>query len=304
MTALASTHVPSFRVLSTFELGDYRQLERQARERKKAALEFVELIATIKEKRYYLADYRTWEEYLQEAWGISVSQGWRLVKAAEVIKSLPDGSPKLESEIQTRPIRHLDPDERGQAVTLAFERAGGRQPTEAELRDAAATVAPAKVKPLADRVKRTTVAELADAVKDAGLLPADVAVTVVLPDEPTEAEPEPEAPRELTDAEWLETLPARSRLTEMNRERFDAAALAYRRSLPAKEAYRKAVRPFLKDAKRDASGVVPKYVALVEWFLRIADPEHWLTCASCDGKGLRPIIGACVDCEGAGYHVK
>jgi hypothetical protein len=134
-----------------------------------------------------------------------------------------------------------------------------------------------------------------------GTIPADVDVEVTEP-EPDDAEPI-EQPAEMTDAEYLDSLPARPHLSELVRKRFDIEALLFRQITPIRLKYASACKAMTNQAKRDAKGHIGPWMSRHFWFLRSNGPGQWAACLECSGTGRVELIGQCAACHAAGYHL-
>jgi hypothetical protein len=139
-----------------------------------------------------------------------------------------------------------------------------------------------------------------------GHIPAGAEVDISTDAEDSSTPDPPEvAPAEgMTDEAWLNTLPARSKLTDRTRKMFEADALFYRRTKPHRDEYRKAVRPFLKGVT--FNGRPARYAFQYLAYISMPGPESWLACLSCNGTGYMPGLTdfRCTDCHTSGYHVK
>jgi hypothetical protein len=89
----------------------------------------------IRDGKLYRADFKTFEEYCQEKWGMERAHAYRLIDSAKVVenlKSSPIGD-KLEpptTEAQTRPLALLAPEQQVEAWQEATEKAPkGEKPT-------------------------------------------------------------------------------------------------------------------------------------------------------------------------------
>lgn len=68
----------------------------------------------IRDNRLYRQNYRTFEHYCQERWGMGQSHAYRLMDAAQVVNNLqssPNGGTLPESERHIRPLIDLQPEE-------------------------------------------------------------------------------------------------------------------------------------------------------------------------------------------------
>lgn len=287
-------------------------------------------LVTIRDEQLYRETYSTFEVYCRERWGISRSRAYQLIEAAKTIESLKvstivdtqdDPGPVLlpTREAQVRPLAQLPEPERPAAWKEAVEESGGKPTAKAVQKvvnrklgkpekpapEPAPEPAPAPI----SKVNGVAQADPPDvaALRAAGKIPAGVVVEVIEPEsgdtledvQNDHAEAAGKAD-DLTDAEWLETLPARAKLGERPRRIFDADALVYRRLEPHR-------KTFQHHAVRIAKGR-GSYAWRVLSFVKTDHPKHWLPCPAvehggCDGSGEVPLIGECPKCHGRGYRI-
>ena len=68
-------------------------------------------MATIRDRKLYRADYKTFDEYCSVKWGMKRANAYRLIEAAGVITHLsPIGDILPQSESQARPLTSLEPE--------------------------------------------------------------------------------------------------------------------------------------------------------------------------------------------------
>lgn len=90
-----------------------------------------EALAAIRDQRLYREQYRAFEDYCRQRWGMSRMHASRLIAASDVVASVTDRlqntiSPPANIE-QTRPLARLTPDERREVWPRVIESApGGR----------------------------------------------------------------------------------------------------------------------------------------------------------------------------------
>ena len=150
---------------------------------------------------------------------------------------------------------------------------------------------------------KTAPADPVVTAKANGHIPHDAVVEVTEPEPSADSEPEP-VPEE-TDADWLATLPARAKLSDRNREMFDAEALTYRACLDARDVYRRSCKPRIDSMKKALDNRIGPWLSKhYKHFREINDPADWQACAHCNGVGISPELKiVCPDCKGNGYHV-
>jgi hypothetical protein len=147
-----------------------------------------------------------------------------------------------------------------------------------------------------------------------GTIPVGVIPTVTLTDNPTSVADIAEEIEErksiewtqLSDEDWLNKLPARSKLTGDQRESFDFNALSYRRAEPFRKEFRRGWDQFASGAPEKRKG---PYIWKVASFLKVEHPEYWTACPAttvggCNGAGKLKLIGKCPMCKGKGFRLK
>ena len=73
-----------------------------------------EALSEIRDSRLYRIEYKTFDDYCRDKWGISRVQAHRLTAASEIAATLPIGN-KPTAESQVRPLVRLPQEERGSA---------------------------------------------------------------------------------------------------------------------------------------------------------------------------------------------
>lgn len=286
--------------------------------------------------------YESWRECVTHEFNQSESTLYRKLTAARVLRELRNTDfdfphvGKLESNVNEDPKRSdtlrlpsrqvdalADAPEgtRAQVLDVASKAAGGK-PTEKTVKAAvkAKKAQPdAPVEQLVAAVKTTVNGEArADAAVEraraAGRIPAGVVVTVEDPGDDAidiEAVVEEHHERaakdgEVSDDEWLESLPLTSKLAGVSLKKFRLDALYYRRF----DAHiRCSLKTFHGRTRREvfgqseARGFVPMRVELL---LKVEHPMRWHSCPApdkggCEGLGTVPMIGECPTCRGKGY---
>jgi DNA repair photolyase len=113
-----------------------------------------EALYQIQNRDLYKKTHGNFDDYCRQRWGMSKQQAQNLINAwvvVEELKRIPttnvvDLLPTHES--QCRPLKRLKTGPRmRQALDLAVVKAGGKQPTAVQVKEAAATVLPLKVRP-------------------------------------------------------------------------------------------------------------------------------------------------------------
>lgn len=87
---------------------------------------FVEVgsaLLEIRDQKLYRRWHRTFEEYCRERWGMARRTAYQLMDAAEVVENVRNCAQIPANEAQTRPLAHLEPDQRIIAWQTAVETA-------------------------------------------------------------------------------------------------------------------------------------------------------------------------------------
>jgi hypothetical protein len=130
-----------------------------------------------------------------------------------------------------------------------------------------------------------------------GIIPEDAVVEVTEPEPADEDEPA-NVQEEQSDQEWLAECPAREKLSEVCRKRFDTAALNYRRSEDERARHRRVMKQILSCPP----GFPDSFTSLFNFYSGVKHPKHWVECKDCDGTGEYPAVGKCTTCHSRGYH--
>lgn len=139
----------------TPELADLMEHERVIEQGLTTFIDVGNALVAIRDgKKYRAAGYGTFEDYCQKRWEMTKQHAGRLMRAAELVGELerePMGSLSPSNERQVRPLARLrdDPDKMRAAWAEAVDRADGKVPTEAIVREVVAErAAPAAVQPI------------------------------------------------------------------------------------------------------------------------------------------------------------
>lgn len=261
------------KALSPSETATLARIEGQLRKGMESFILVGNLLLQVRDEKLYRENYSTFEAYLNERWEIGKSQGYNLIKAAKVVNALPDDA---ETPVSVR-----------SALGIKSAPAGDRGASEST--PEARNETPVEPDPVA-------------IAKANGHMHPDAVVGVTHP-EPDD-EPEPQEVKEPTEAEWLDTLPARAKLSGLVRDRFDAEAVAYRKLADAKGRYRTECRKVTKPLTAEQNGHVGPWLSKHTLHFRIDDPADWQVCADCGGNGIHPMLKEqCPTCRGNAYHV-
>lgn len=276
----------------------------------------------IRENRLFSRTHDTFEAYCRERWGMGRNYANKIIQATEFAEALGTMVPKPTAERHVRPVLTLPAEQRASAWREAVETAPDGKPTAKHVQSvvdrrkaapkpptwAAEPKKPAP--PPAPKLTRID-GELASDPPDiaklraAGKIGADVIVDYSEPvvDEHPNIQAEETDDVDMPDAEWLATLPTRAKLAPTARDRFDAAAIVYRRAEPARKSFRIAIGRVTNLAK---PGALDPYSSRIRAFLRTEQPRHWRLCPApehggCGGTGVDPLVGACPKCRGNGF---
>jgi hypothetical protein len=334
--------MPATEIIS-YTLEESRDYERDLAIIKNGFTNFVQVyvaLMNIKERALYRREFDSFDDFCAGELQLSQGRVFELLRAQRTALESP-GLPERLRESHLEELSRVPPDERAGVYAEAAQANGGRV-TAKGLRavidrrrgvsgpSAAGDGEPAPV----DRGGSPGALEGATPVigqsrvngvlqDDPPEIARDRAAGRIGPDVVPEIEtdggsaPEPESGREpgadddretpeaeLTDEEWLETLPARSQLSEICRLRFDEAALAFRAMGIVREPYARQARELLRAA--DRKRILPNYLYQLRRHILIEHPRDWKVCpepedGGCDGTGELPVIGKCPHCRGDGF---
>lgn len=91
-------------------------------------------LAEIRDNRLYRAEFKTFEDYCDQRWGIGRNYANKVIAASKVVKNLGTNVPTLPvSESQTRPLTSLPPHEQQRAWQEAVDTAPNGKPTAAHV---------------------------------------------------------------------------------------------------------------------------------------------------------------------------
>jgi hypothetical protein len=94
-------------------------------------------LAEIRDSKLYRIEHKTFEDYCREKWGMKRGYANYLVRAAEVVKSLPAEMVTIvTTESQARELASVEPGHREEVLTAAVEATGGNL-TAAAIKEAA-----------------------------------------------------------------------------------------------------------------------------------------------------------------------
>ena len=110
------------------------QLERTIEAGMTTFVEVGQALMEIRDSRLYRIEYKTFEAYCQEKWGMDRRQANRLIGSADVAENLGPMGPK--NERQARPLTKLLPEKQPEAWAKAVQIADGEQPTARQVEQA------------------------------------------------------------------------------------------------------------------------------------------------------------------------
>jgi len=262
-------------------------------------------LEAIRDEELYTDSHETFEAYCKERWGISRSRAYQLINASTIAANLSTIVDKTPSEAVMRPLTKLPPAEQRAAFKEAVKKAPDGVPTARQVQaevDRRLTHVNGIAKPDPPEIAKA---------RANGKIPHDAVVTIELPDEPTTVDEVAEdheqikaqSEDELSDEDWLETLPLAKKLEGYMLRDFKKDALAFRHLEKARAAY-------LHHAQRELKRPwVGPYGNRVMSFLKIEPPQKWNLCTGlenggCGGKGLIGVNNLkCTKCNGCGYWI-
>lgn len=289
-------------VLSSDEMID---LDRHEQVIQKGLVGFIEVgsaLLAIREQRLYRGAFVTFDDYCRTRWGMSKTHANRLVAASEIATQMTPIGVIPTSESQIRPLAEVEPVDRPKVWQEAVEATGGKPTAKAVQQAADKALGKSKVNGV-ESADPPDVAKL----RASGKIPANAVVDVVEPEHVSSVEAVAEEYAEqaakeedLSDADWVQSLPLYASLAPRMARKFYADALNFRRLMPALDAF-----------KNQARRIVPKGTAglvafKVRSFLMLRHPREWVMCAAADAGGCggtgSTMLGECPACHGRGYH--
>jgi hypothetical protein len=134
--------------LTTIEAESFAKLEARVEAGLMNFIDVGNALSEIRDRKLYRATHpNSFEEYCRERWGFTDNYARRLIQSSEVVKSVPIGTVRTES--QARELSRVEPARRQEVVEKASIATGGKI-TAAALREAARTelvVEPARINP-------------------------------------------------------------------------------------------------------------------------------------------------------------
>lgn len=132
----------------------YDEMQRRHHLERKVERSFYEAgkaLAELRDSRLYRDRWHTWENYVADRFGWKANYAYKQIAAAEVVDSLIEAYGKMctkgtesvtltgtlpTSEKQVRPLTSLDPEDRATVWKNAVDKANGKVPTEALVKEA------------------------------------------------------------------------------------------------------------------------------------------------------------------------
>jgi len=138
--------------LTFIEKEELKEFEKRIESGLKTFREVGAALLAIRDGRMYRAEYRTFEDYCKERWGLKKQTAYQMIEGASVIKNLESHNCDLlpKNQGQTRPLAELPPEKQPEAWQAATSKA------ESEGRKVTAKDVQEEVK------KITTTAEIVD----------------------------------------------------------------------------------------------------------------------------------------------
>ena len=100
-------------LLNKEELDELERCEVVIRQGLQTFIEVGQALLTIRDKRLYRSEFKTFEEYCRSKWGMVQQSATRLIRAAEtvaILQSEPRGSLLPQNEYEARPLTKLEPE--------------------------------------------------------------------------------------------------------------------------------------------------------------------------------------------------
>jgi hypothetical protein len=245
------------------------ELERVIQKGFDSFMEVGTALMEIQEQKLYLATHKTFDAYCNERWNMSRATAYRRIESAkpvnEVVNSLSHGETNRTPEIvnKTNVNGVLSAD----PPAIATARAAGK-------------------------------------------IPAETIVEVTEPEEPTSTEEiaeeheqaKAQSEDEMSDEDWLETLPLTKKLEGLQLKIFKADAVFWRQIQKARETLKVvASRAWNKQTNGP-------YGSKLKYFMSLNPPKDWVVCYgehSCGGTGVTGRLKTgCTSCAGIGYKVE
>lgn len=110
--------------LTTQEQGRFQQLEVVIEEGLKTFVEVGNALLEIRDSRLYRQEFRTFEDYCRDRWGMARSTAYQYIDAAATVENVRHGGHQIPTnERQARPLTKLEPEQQQEAWQRAVETA-------------------------------------------------------------------------------------------------------------------------------------------------------------------------------------
>lgn len=299
--------------MSAEENADLARLERRMRANIQGFHEFIADLTEILDRKLYRDRYASFEEYCAERWKMSRAHGYRHVVTHRIIADLAGATVLPMNESQARPLQPLPAPLRREAWDAAVQGAGGKTPTQKQVREAVARIAPETAPAPAPRrapeppvrvdygpkLSAADKKVMADVVPEGVQVVEVVAAPLPVPDAPAVTPAYLMSPEEI-----VESCPALADLPDATAARFRADALLFLEAGPLRDAFREGWKPLKAAALKAGKSHIGPHMAAVTRFLEAADPRHWKACQPCQGTGAVELLGKCPECRGHGYTIR
>ena len=114
------------------------ELERTIKTGMTTFVEVGNALMEIRDSKLYRVEYKTFEAYCRDKWGMSKTQANRLISSSGAAQNLAPIGVIPVSESQARPLTTLPPEQQPEAWERAVEIAEGDQPTARQVEEAVA----------------------------------------------------------------------------------------------------------------------------------------------------------------------
>jgi hypothetical protein len=309
--------------LSPSEAADLASLEVVISNGADAFIQTVRALKEIVDRKLYRAEFRTIDAYIDARWPqISRAQAYRFVRAATVItaiESAPNPPEIVPSTVgQTGALASVPKEKIGKVWDAALETSGGKAPTPAQVRSAAAFVAvDDEEEDFAEEAAREAQEEREALQAVESMRPDEGAVVTEVQGE--DAVLSPEEIRRRDEEAWLDSFEVRHRLAPNCRAGFDFDALGWKfysesmSDLLNKLQYREGKRPKVAGVKSPLVDVYARRFAAIpspggaKAKSDMRPGESWKQCVDCiNDSGLSTGLSGmnnCPSCYGRGYVI-
>jgi hypothetical protein len=110
-------------LITQLEVNELVSLEKVISEGLNSFIEVGEALCKIRDERLYRAEFKTFEEYCRQKWGMSKTNANRLIQSAEIVTNLTPIGVIPSSESVIRPLTSLTPEKQKEAWEEAVKTA-------------------------------------------------------------------------------------------------------------------------------------------------------------------------------------